>query len=288
MSEVQDRPYPAVVINITNRCTLKCKHCFVYREGNPNDPAGEMDSRAMLAELKRIKERHSVGIALWMGGEPLLRKDVLIEGTKLFPRNHVTTNGTMELIELPNTIYVISVDGPPDLNDEIRGRGSFEKVMKNISKIPRDFCSTVMVQCVVSRKNEERLEELVRILRGSRVEGMTFSFYVPKRDDRSEFSWRSVEERDDAVREALRLKEKYPSFIWNNHRSLELMLSPNSKRITDDCPAKKFVLPLYLDGDRFVSPFCCYGNDVDCDLCGAWVVFYIAVKLEKLSRLSGG
>ena len=34
------------------------------------------------------------------------------------------------------------------------------------------------------------------------------------------------------------------------------------------------------EGDEFVTPFCCYGNDVDCDLCGAWAVFYIAAKLE--------
>ena len=27
---------------------------------------------------------------------------------------------------------------------------------------------------------------------------------------------------------------------------------------------------------------CCYGNDFDCDLCGAWVVFYLAAKLEEV------
>ncbi|UCD85459.1 MAG: hypothetical protein JSU92_04500, partial [Deltaproteobacteria bacterium] len=58
-------------------------------------------------------------------------------------------------------------------------------------------------------------------------------------------------------------------------------LSGNSKAVTDNCPSKKFVLPLYLEGGQFVTPFCCYGNDVDCDLCGAWVVFYIASKFEQ-------
>ncbi len=32
-------------------------------------------------------------------------------------------------------------------------------------------------------------------------------------------------------------------------------------------------------GDHFTTPFCCYGNDVDCDRCGAWAVFHIAAKL---------
>jgi len=83
------------------------------------------------------------------------------------------------------------------------------------------------------------------------------------------------------VKEAMRLKEKYPDFVWNNMRSLELTMSDMAKAVTRNCPSARFVMPLYLEGDEFVAPFCCYGNDVDCDLCGAWVVFYIAAKLEK-------
>jgi hypothetical protein len=40
-------------------------------------------------------------------------------------------------------------------------------------------------------------------------------------------------------------------------------------------------MPLYVEGGEFVTPFCCYGNDVDCDLCGGWVVFYLAAKTER-------
>ena len=79
----------------------------------------------------------------------------------------------------------------------------------------------------------------------------------------------------------MELKEKFPDFVWNKKRSLELMLSENAKSVTDNCPSKKHVLPLYLEGNEFVIPYCCYGNDVDCDLCGAWVVFYLAAKLEE-------
>ncbi len=280
-TETGHTQYPAAMVNITNRCNLRCKHCFVYREENPNDPSGEMDSAKMIEELARLQKRHGIQTMLWMGGEPLLRPDVLREGTKLFARNHVTTNGTIDLIELPRCIYVVSVDGPPDVSDAIRGEGNFDRVMKTLARVPESFEPTVMCQCVVTKTNEDRLEELVEILQPTRAEGMTFSFYVPRRNDDSELTWGSLERRDKAVLETIRLKEKYPDFIWNNRRSLELTLSENSKAITDDCPSLKFVLPLYLDGDEFVSPYCCYGNDVDCDLCGAWVVFYIAAKIEQ-------
>lgn len=279
------------MVNITNRCNLRCRHCFVFREENPNDPLDEMDTGTMLDKLAELKRRHGIVYMLWMGGEPLLRPDVLLEGVKLFERNHITTNGTLDLIDLhgppaddrgrSKNIYVISIDGPPEINDDIRGKGSFSKVMATLDRVPRSFGPTVMCQCVVTRSNEASLEELVRLLLPTRLEGMTFSFYVPGKEDDSEFTWGSLERRDRAVREAIRLKQKHPDFIWNNLRSLELMLSEHSKAVTDNCPSMMYVLPLYLEGSEFIVPYCCYGNDVDCDLCGAWVVFYIAAMLEK-------
>jgi len=273
------RQYPAAIVNITNKCNMRCRHCFVYRDGNPNSNRKEMGSADMVKRLSELRDAHGINTMLWMGGEPLLRPDVLKEGTKLFAKNHVTTNGTFDLIDLPNCIYVVSVDGPQAINDAIRGRGSFEKVMKTLSRVPEDFAPTVMCQCVVTRVNEDSLEELVDLLKGTRAEGMTFSFYSPSKNDRSDLTWGTNERRDKVVQEVIRLKEKHKDFIWNNMRALELTLSKNSKKVTDDCPSKKLVLPLYLEGDRFVETFCCYGNDVDCDLCGGWVVFYLAGKL---------
>ena len=284
-SENSFHQYFAAMVNITNRCTLRCKHCFVYRDGNPNDRKDEMDTPVMLEKLANLQKNHGIQAMLWMGGEPLLRPDVLRDGVKLFPRNTVTTNGTLALIELPDCTYVISLDGPPDLNDAIRGKGTFKKVMDTLSGIPNKYASTIMCQCVLTKQNENSLAELAGLLRHSRAEGMTFSFYVPRKLDNSSLTWGSLERRDRAVHKVIELKDKFPDFVWNKGRSLELMLSQNAKSVTDNCPSKEHVLPLYLEGGEFVKPFCCYGNDVDCDLCGAWVVFHLAAKLEELDMM---
>lgn len=275
------RQYPAAMVNITNRCTLRCKHCFIYRDSNPNSSNGEMDTELMVRKLAELQQSLGIQTMLWMGGEPLLRPDVLRKGTKLFARNNVTTNGTLDLIDLPNCIYIVSLDGPPHINDAIRGQGSFERVMRTLSRVPEGFGPTVMVQCVVTKLNEDSLEEMVERIRPTRAEGMTFSFYVPRRNDRSEFTWGSLERRDQAVREVMRLKKQNRDFIWNSTRGLELTLSENAKAVTNNCPSKRMVFPLWLEGNDFTQPFCCYGNDVDCDLCGAWVVFHLAAKLGE-------
>jgi len=280
-SDHPTRQYPVAMVNITNKCTLRCKHCFVFRESNPTSVKNEMGTTVMLARLADLQKKHNIETMLWMGGEPLLRPDVLEGGIQLFPRNHITTNGTIDLVDYSDCIYVVSLDGPPEYNDAIRGQGTYEKVLDTIGRVPKRFGSKVMCQCVVTRENEGLLADLVARLRPTRFEGMTFSFYVPPANDTSGLTWGTTERRDKAVREVMRLKEQYPDFIWNGTRTLELTLSENCKAVTDNCPSKKLVLPLYLDGEDFVTPFCCYGNDVDCDLCGAWVVFYIASLLEK-------
>lgn len=278
--EAPVRQWPAAMVNITNRCNLRCRHCFVFRDGNPTGRDREMDTGTMVRRLGELQRRHGIRTMLWMGGEPLIRQDVLREGTKLFPKNHVTTNGTIDLIDLPRCIYVVSIDGPQEVNDAIRGKGAFRRVLKTLSRLPADFGPTVMCQYVVTRENEHVMEETLRVLRETRAQGMTFSFYVPPANDASGLTWGSLERRDSAVREAMRLKALYPGFVWNRTRALELTLSRNARRVTDHCLAKELVLPLYLDGDLFTRTFCCMGNDVDCDLCGSWVVFNLAAKFE--------
>jgi MoaA/NifB/PqqE/SkfB family radical SAM enzyme len=280
-----DARYPAAVVNVTNRCTLTCEHCFVFRDGNPNEaPASVRDEPGdleMLDELVRLRDRHGIVSILWMGGEPLLRQKLLREGIRLFPRNTIITNGTVPLVDFGrDVLYVVSLDGPEDLNDALRGKGTFRRVLRTLDRMPADFSSRLQVQCVVTRRNQHRLEELVDAVRRTRVGWLTFSFYVPQAHDTGADAWPTNAERAEAVRAVMRLKALHPGFIRNSARSLELMLPPLCEQVTGACPAQAYVLPLWLDGDRFTTPFCCYGNDVDCERCGAWVAFSLAAKLD--------
>ncbi len=280
-----DARYPAAIVNVTNHCNLACKHCFVYRDANPNEAPesirDELGDAEILETLTALRDRHGIVSMLWMGGEPLLRPRLLAEGIRLFPRNTITTNGTAPLIDFgPGVLYVVSLDGPEDLNDALRGDGVFRRVMRTLSRIPEGFSSPVQAQCVVTKRNEKRLEELVGALRETRVGWMTFSFYVPRSIDDGPDVWATNDERAGAVAEVLRLKEKYPGFVRNTTRSLELMLPPHAEAVTAACPARDNILPLYLEGDHFTTPFCCYGNDVDCERCGAWAVFHLAARME--------
>jgi sulfatase maturation enzyme AslB (radical SAM superfamily) len=276
--------FPLALVNITNRCNLRCRHCFVFREGNPNKPTekNEMTTDAIIKEIKSYKRKYGISRMLWMGGEPLLRKDVLKRGVKLFPQNVITTNGTLPLFNLgPSIKWVISIDGPEELSDEIRGKGSFKRVIHNLNNLPEDFTGDLQCNSVVTKMNEDCFEELINVLKKETpIRGINLTFYVPKKRDKSEFTWKSLKERDLAVRKIINLKKKYPKFILNNNMVLELLFSQNAPQITKDCILRKIMLPLYLGNDGFELPFCCYGNDVDCDLCGSWAVFHLALIMK--------
>ena len=271
--------YPGAMVNVTNHCNLRCKHCFVFREGNPNQPEGEMKPERVLSELQRLRDRHGIRFMMWMGGEPMLRWRTVEKGISLFHRNHITTNGTVPLKDFgPDITYVISLDGPREVNDAVRGAGVFDMVMKTIAAIPERFplrrrgpVRGAPGEPGSSRGAGARAASDqgpwpdLQLLRAPRWRGLAQSLGEQ----------RGAREVIDLVFD---LKRRYPGFIWNSSRSLDLMRPATAKLVTDHCPMMQTMLPLYIEGDHFTTPFCCYGNDVDCDRCGSWGVFAAAAK----------
>ncbi|MGQ0792516.1 MAG: methyltransferase domain-containing protein [Deltaproteobacteria bacterium] len=130
-------------IHTNNHCNLQCAHCLVS--------SGPLEDRGMPTDdIKRlIDEGRELGVHqfYFTGGEPFIRKDIykLIE--------YVTRDAHSELIVLSNGMFFaqeknmrellevargrfkpqISLDGSTaEANDQIRGRGTFGKIISGI------------------------------------------------------------------------------------------------------------------------------------------------------------
>ena len=142
-----DNKIPLTVrIMLTERCNLKCKHCYVS--------AGEKNNEMDFDLVKKIVDdvydiAGDKGNFSLMGGETLLYSRLVdtvkyIKSKKM--RCAVVTNGYMvinddvvnRLVDAGLDVISISVDGPPEFHDFIRGeKGVHEEVMKSIEIIKR-------------------------------------------------------------------------------------------------------------------------------------------------------
>lgn len=285
-----DVEFADALVLVTNACNLRCQHCFVYREETPNEPRDKMSDGKMLYQLRRLKDKHNIHSMLFMGGEPMIKAELVFEAMKLFEHSSIVTNGTYGIPSLPGQLVTVSLDGPKELNDQIRGEGVFEKVRQSIFEHHLKDDTTVMLQMTVTKKNASAMEQFVREVEQWPISGIAFTFYVPGKGEKSEFSWDDLVQRDEVISTLLDLKRTHP-MIKSNVGALRMMFSDKALSATgitgENCSLKK-MLPLYVgDGGCFERTFCCYGNDVDCSRCGAYAVFNSAFKRDRGVRVNG-
>jgi MoaA/NifB/PqqE/SkfB family radical SAM enzyme len=285
-----NRRFKSALVLVTNACNLRCRHCFVYREETPNQARDKMDDATVLYQLRVLRDRHGIRSMLFMGGEPMIRRKLVLKAMQLFEQSQIVTNGTYGIPSVPGHLVTVSLDGPRAANDALRGEGVFDKVKESVHARDPEDGTTVMLQMAITRHNAGSIRAFVETVADWPVDGIAFTFYVPRRDDHSGLGWNDLRQRDRIIDEIVELKKSYPQ-ITANVGALQRMRSDvaitSTGRHGENCSLKEEMLPLYI-GDQgcFERTFCCYGNDVDCSRCGAYAVFNSAYHRER--RASGG
>lgn len=206
------RAYPPkkVTLELTFRCNLKCQMCPLVHWQKTKSGSSEMPMRAenelTVEEIKKtIDELKRLGTKaiLLTGGEPFLRKDMreimsYIKSKGLYCS--ILSNGTVitkekakDIVDSGVDVLSISVDGPENIHNEIRGRDyAFENIKKAVRLIkeyqkeqakdgPR-----LLFNCTISSLNSNRIDEVVdsaRQLGVGKVEFM-YLFYTTDKQDK--------------------------------------------------------------------------------------------------------
>ncbi len=131
---------PVVVWNMTQRCNLKCVHCYARSEDICYD--NELDHDQCIAMIDDLAD-FGVPVLLFSGGEPTVHpylaeyaKHAVSRGMRAV----ISTNGTLiteekarELKEIGLSYVGISLDGLEPTHDRFRGvTGAFTKAMAGI------------------------------------------------------------------------------------------------------------------------------------------------------------
>jgi MoaA/NifB/PqqE/SkfB family radical SAM enzyme len=260
-------------IDLTHRCNLRCEHCYFYEQ----EWDGELSDEEWLARIRRLhNSKFPFRTCTWVGGEPLLRKDLLEKAKPFFKFNIVVTNGTVPLPDWPEVYYHVSLDGTREIHDKVRNRkGLYEIVKRNADRPDLDV---TMVYCI-SNNNKHCFEEvLAEWKRETRVKGFIFDFYTP-RAGADDPLWVPWEERDRIIDRLIELKRAYRDFIAVPARVFELMKSKNVAKVVARCPFERKGFALDPKG-RTKSP-CMMGEGADCGRCGCVVPFYLTLRTER-------
>lgn len=188
-------------LQLTNRCNLRCKHCFQW---NNEGFFHSMDTLSQKDEIdfeviKRIFHDTSEvksNLYLW-GGEPLSysRWDDLTKLLETDPRWSVVCTNGIDIPKKMDTILpvsdqmamLISVEGFEEANDSIRGKGTFRKVMESIDLLldlqkKGHYNGKISVNTVLNDTNVEHLYDLAAYFEAKKIDTFYISFiwYIPE------------------------------------------------------------------------------------------------------------
>jgi MoaA/NifB/PqqE/SkfB family radical SAM enzyme len=146
--------FPKVVsLTVTNRCNLRCRMCAQWSEEGymrKRKPSDSYSGTIVPFDglLKAVDEVHEYGAPLIIrGGEPLLYPrimDLLAHIKSKGMSLSLETNGVLlkkhaeSLVKLKIDHMIISVDGPEEIHDHVRGvKGTFAKLREGLQELEK-------------------------------------------------------------------------------------------------------------------------------------------------------
>ncbi len=255
-----------VEVDITSQCDLNCVYCY-YQE----NPAIKNSDLTVEEWLRFFDELGSLGLmkVSLAGGEPFMREDLpeLLEGiVRNRMRYDILTNGTLindrmaEFIAKTNRCDMIhlSLDGScSQVNDIIRGEGSFEKAVVGIRALLKHKVP-VCIRATITRHNLKDLEALARFV----LEDLGVAVFSSNSVDYLGFGRLNykelsltAEDRSNAIKILQALDRKYPGRIWAAAGPLaeaRIWSRMEEARRKDD--------PIWPNGGRLTGCGCLFNN----------------------------
>ena len=189
-----DKPFEFFIQwHLTENCNLRCRHCYQGERSVEELPLADIKRTAAEAadlisewsEAYGIVFRRSMNLT---GGEPLLRHDLfdIVEDVKARGFEvHLLTNGTLvdrvraeRMAALGVDGVQVSIDGPQEVHDVIRGAGSFAASAAGIGHLV-DCGLAVTLNVTLSRSNAGHMDRIIAFASHSGARRIGFSRLVP-------------------------------------------------------------------------------------------------------------
>jgi MoaA/NifB/PqqE/SkfB family radical SAM enzyme len=244
-----DRSLKSFGVELTTHCNLSCKMCSEWKRREP-----EIDSGKILSLMDEARTFGAKDFGTF-GTEPFMRKDtadILTYAERIgFQQMCVVSNGVLlnntqildKLEKLRTLIMVISLDGPKEVHDDLRGKGVFDKTVETLREL-RKRGITTSISSVIMRQTLDHLTEIIDMAADLDIPVISMQPYERETSgldkNHEEFEFRPDEER--AVRKKLKLLMRYAA-----KRNI----------VVYTASMMKYVPPYLTRGIRFIPPNGC-------------------------------
>lgn len=138
----------SIGIKLTNRCNLRCKHCFEWSKSGYHHNMDHQDMLgdiplSMILDLLKYTEPTKAPVYLW-GGEPTIYKrwDELCDLLYEYDRDVVICTNGVNITTLSDSLcklgervtLLFSIEGFLEQHDAIRGKGTYLQVMETLNE----------------------------------------------------------------------------------------------------------------------------------------------------------
>jgi MoaA/NifB/PqqE/SkfB family radical SAM enzyme len=265
---------PALSIEITKECPLRCPGCYAYGDDHlggdvtlrqVRDFKGQELIDGVIALVDRLRPLH-VSI---VGGEPLVRyKELNTLLPILSARGLHVQLVTSAVREIPAAWHsikrlsiVVSIDGLQPEHDARRAPATYDRILKHIAG------HSITVHCTITRQQVNRpgyLDEFLKIWSAQpEVEKIWMSLYTPQVGEVSDERLRPVD-REHAVNDLLALRLRYPKLALPRGL-IEVYANPPDS--PSECIFARTTTTISADFKTPISP-CQFGGNPDCSNCG--------------------
>ena len=251
------RPLQTVLF-ISDKCNLACRHCTVYRTINPNIKSYEQIKEELEYAYKlgsRFVDFEGGEPTLWCDGERDLNSLIRLSKKIGFYSATITTNAFRPFGGSEADSIWVSLDGLGEYHDDIRGKGVFERLVKNIEEANHPHLS---VNMVINSRNYTSVEDTIEFAKENPyIRSISLNFHNPYPGTEELFlDWELRAKVIDLI--IKKKKAGYP--IMNSVSGLKLMKHSKFKK---QCWVSNFILS---DGRRL--PECAGKTAGICDSCG--------------------
>jgi len=216
---------PFMFIALTNTCNLRCKGCWVEKEGN----ARYLAEKDLDALIESGKKQNAYYYTL-LGGEPFMYKNIW----DIFRRHkdcyfQVITNGMFftpanaaRLAEAGNVTPLISVDGWSDDNDERRGDGVFDAIEEGFARLrEHKIMFGIATTATATNKDDVMSDEYVEYFIRQGAMYLWYYVYRPVGEEYHPEYRLSADGIVDLRRRLLRLRRKHPILLIDTYWTAE-------------------------------------------------------------------